>query len=197
MTWRRVVLVAAVLAAACSREAPGDRPGGADPGECFAKMKDAMARSDWGSLWDQNAPETRGLLLASSIGPWAQIRRGTQASPVLMKPEPESVRLVEDVLKEHGVSLDALARGLDTGPEAFLEGTAGVADKRGLFVAMMFQTVRAPEVGMPLMVRLEDLRIDGDRATGVGILSYKGTEAGRKALTFEKIGDRWFRAFGK
>jgi hypothetical protein len=190
VTWRRLAILATVLvSAACSPPPPTDGPGGMSPAECFAKVKAAQEKYDWRSLPDHYAPEAQVNLLAAAVVPWADIRRKSKAAG---KPEPEDVHFVEGILKEKGVSLDAVVKALDGPPAAVDRMFESVVDRRGLFEKIMFQTSGSSGYKRPLMVRLDAVTVDGDSARGTGVFKVGDAAPHNQELRFRRIGGRWF-----
>jgi hypothetical protein len=161
------------------------------PEEAFRAFMAAGEKEDWKTACECLTDETRDKLAAGLIfgGMLATGSARTEEEKAKLKP-------IEDVLAKHGLTKTGKA---PAGPKVDLEQgimrlVASIEDRSAFiaeFLAALKQASDDPTKN-PLAgdVKLEDVKVQGDSATGIAVAKVDGREA-RQPLNFKKVGGGW------
>ncbi len=189
---RAVAAVLSVVLAAAGCSKVGGTPGGADPQDCFARLKEAQAKKDWGGLYDQMSTETKQTMLGSILlfPMMAMAMGGT---------EQEKMKPLKEIFARHGLPTEPTKGEPPGGPDAGAKRLEKVADRRALFVDVFGWVASQPDFNMDELVELQDVKVEGDRATATAFTAAgKPPDRKRKSETwkFKREGGRWFADMG-
>jgi hypothetical protein len=172
------------------------------PEEVFSAFMAAGAKEDWKTMCECLTDDSRdkmavGLVLAATFG------KAFATTPELKA----KFKLVDDVLAKHGIPLSQKqgpASPPSKDPRNFEKAMMKVLElvkDRNAFIADMLVAFKQlsddPQQKNPVggdfdfkEVKLEDVKIQGDSATGVAVARRGGNEA-RQPLNFKKVGGGW------
>jgi len=200
-------LLAASLAALVCLTALGCGGGGGgydSPQAAFDAMKAASEKKDWKGVCNCMTPDSQdamaGMMVLSgtvmkAMGAFAAMAGGEEAEKAKA-----ALEKIDQVLKKHGLTEDAMKKMKGKKPEApdqqlavLKELTAPIKDKPA-FVAEMIQAFGEMGPGESEMFfhdgTLKDVKISGDTATGTVSETVEG-EQKDNPISFKKTGGGW------
>jgi hypothetical protein len=201
MIVRAVVLCATLLVVmAATGRGEEKSPVYKTPQEVFAAAKAAAKKNDVKAFYQTLTPESREKLTAMSAM-MGVMTKAFSAFDTTGKAE-EKIKPIVDAMKKHGLTDEAMKKVKPLTPTstpkevaASLKQLAGmVKDPPGFIGDMMaaMKKVDPKAEGLEALARarLEDVKIDGDKATGTTI-GKKGDKEEKQPLKFEKIAGSW------
>jgi hypothetical protein len=198
------LLVAALLVFASRAEAGGAKY--ATPQEVFNAVGKAAEKEDWKTMIDCYTDDTRDLLAGGMVVMVGFLKAFADFDKT--GKIQEQIKVLEGVLQKHGLTADAIKQLGKVPPdiggkdrEAALKVMRMIltpVKDRTAFLVDFFNTAKKLDSGRGLIrdlplttnTRLEDVKIAGDRATGVVVSTKQGKEK-RDPLEFRKVGGSW------
>ena len=176
------------------------------PEAVFQTAKTATDNQDWEKFCDCLTPESQdnlaGMLVSGALMVKSMSGMAAMAGPEKAREVEEKMKPIMAVLEKHGLDEETLnesqaetRRAVGGNRQEAIQKLVSPIKDRGKFVGDMIDAMK--EIGQredatPFQsdARLEDLKIDGDSATGKIVQTKKGTER-KDAIRFQKISGSW------
>ncbi len=176
------------------------------PEAVFQTAKTATENQDWEKFCDCLTPESQdnlaGMLVYGAMMVRSMSGMAAMAGPDKAREAEEKMKPVMAVLERHGLDEQTLKesqaetqRAVGGNRQEMIQKLVSPIKDRGKFVADMINAMREmgqQENATPFQsdARLEDVKIDGDSATGQIVQTKNGVER-KDGIRFQKISGRW------